>query len=307
MKDLIDMIEKTISIIAGLLTITSSLTSIAISIVMDKLWLIIPVVFIHSVILIFFIYYAKKMRYINFVEFLFCNEKHRFTLLPKFRIYIERQNRKNKVHITNLKIKYTITKNNSSNNNIGDLKIEYDMKIENRHLPKRYYIIFGNDYAKDKPNITYSLCDKPFYSVSFNEVKHASYERGIINEAIINLDYGNLPKKEIDLKIIHSYTNSFNFSETETDTLILLPSLYGNKIDHIDYEINLVGFVDYPELYCNMFEISNSKGIRGEYEIKDINTYKKNDNLLKVISLDSIKYESAYYVRIGVNREKMEP
>lgn len=308
MKDWMDIFEKPMSIIASFLAIITSLLGIIISVTIECLWIIIPFILITIIVIVFFGHYIKIRKYINFVEFLFNNKKHRFTLLPKLRIYIESTKNKNKVHVTNLNIKYSITKNKNFSDNIGDLRIEYDMQIENKHLPKQYYVIFGNDYAENKPKIEYSLCNRPLVSVTFHETKHASYERGLVNEAVINFDNDNFPKSEISLKIIHNYINSFNFSETETDTLILLPLLYGNKIDHINYEINLIGFEDYPKLYCDAYEISD-KGLLGiDYEIKDVSTYTKDENLSKSISLNNaMKYEGAYYVRIGVSEEKMEP
>lgn len=300
-------LEELLSIIANAIAIIISLSGAAISIKKEAFCLL-----ILFAILIFFngfflSQYIKKIKYINFVEYLFNNNVHRFTLLPKFRIYIESKKKKNKLYITNLNVKYEITKNEDYIENVGDLQIDYTLKIKNKRLPKQYYMIFGNDYAEHKPIIEYSLCGRPMTPAIFIEAKHSSYERGIINEAVIDLEYENLPKKEIELKITQKYINSFNFSVTNTDTLILLPLLYGTKIDEIDYEINLKKFDDYPKLYCNAYKIGRNKKWGENYEIKDISIDLEGSDLTKKITLQKPQPESAYYFRIGINEEKMEP
>ncbi len=307
MNKWISYLEELLSIIANGISIIASLSGAAISIKNGVFWLLIPFTIIVFLNGFFLFHYIKKVKYINFIEYLFNNDTHRFTLLPKFRIYIENKKRKNKLHITNLKIKYEISKNEDYSDNVGDLKIDYVFKIKNKHLPKQYYIIFGNDYAEHKPIIEYSLCSSPMASATFTEAKHSPYERGIINEAVIDLEYENLPKQEVELKITLKYTNSFNFSITNTDTLILLPLLYGSRIDEIDYKINLEGFDDYPRLYCNAYKVSRNRDLGKNYEIKDISIDLKGDDLTKTIFLQKPQPESAYYFRIGINEEKMEP
>lgn len=300
-------LEGLFSTLANIISIITSISGIIVSIKLEYFWIIIPFVLIIIFNILFLSHYWKKMKYINFIEYLFNNNNHRFTLLPKFRIYIENKKRKNQIHIKELKIKYIISRNPNYDDIIADLKIEYQLKIKNKKLPKQYYIIFGNDYAERKPHIEYSICNNPMASVTFIEAKHSEYERGIINEAVINLEHDNLPKKEFELKITHSYENSFNFSVTNTYTLILLPLLYGNKIDIINYEINFQEFNDYPEFYCNAYYISQTKKFGKNYDIKDVSTLLKSSNFVKTISLDKIESESAYYFRIGIDQEKMVP
>lgn len=300
-------IVNIISVVASLCTIFTCLSGMAISVTLKRPWYFILLSVTLILVMLCSVFIIRKIRYINFIEFLFCNKTHRFTLLPKFRIHIEKQHKKNKVHLNSMKIKYNITKSDDIAGNVGNLEIQYELQIKNKNLPRQYYLVFGNDYAQKKPDIIYSIGQGPEAPVFFNEEKHAPYERGLVNDATINLSPENLPKrKNISLKITYRYENSFNFDETPTDTLIFLPALYGRKIEHIEYTISLSGFDAYHELFCNANEISANHPFRGNYEIKTINDqYLVNKDLLKTIEINNVKDESAYYFSIGVSEDEM--
>lgn len=304
MNKRLNNLDIILSILANIISIIISLLGVSYSISKETFVFLIFFIFIILLNVFNVKYFIYKMHYIKFIEYLFNNDMHRFTLLPKFRTYIEYRHRLNKVHINNLKIEYTISKNGCFDNNIADLTINYELKIKNYHLPNQYYIMFGNDYAEQKPEIKYSLNDSSMMDATFIEVRHSPYEKGMINEAIINLDYDNLPKKEIKLNIRIQYSNSFDFDTTKTDTLILLPLLFGKKINKIDYKIKFNKF-ESDMFYCNAYLIGRSSGLN--YEIKDISVdLIKKTNLLE-IKLNNIQLESAYYFRIGTDKNEMDP
>ena len=101
-----------------------------------------------------------------------------------------------------------------------------------------------------------------------------------------------------------NYKNSFNFTNDPTDTLILLPLMFSNKIDKINYRISLLGF-DYPELYVSSNEIS-SKNAFGNYSIKTLPNKIDKNLLCKKTELNNINKESAYFFRISVIDANME-
>ena len=320
MKKFGEYFEKSLSIIASIASILASLYGAIISLEKSSMSiaiLFIVIILLDVVFLIFNIFtsieYFKKIEYINFVEYLFNNDTHRFTLLPKLRMYIENRHLKNKVHIENLRIIYNINRNDLyKNENIGNLQITYLATIENYNMPKQYYVLAGNDYAQKKPTIKYAISHKPIKKddnlmfLNFDVPKHSEYERGMINEATIHLPT-TIPYLNIFLKLVHEYECSFNFSQTPTDTLILLPMLYGIKIDTIDYEIHLNGFEDYDELFCSAFMISNNKKMKPDYRIEDISYMVRGDSLDKKIKLYPKNSELAYYFRIGISKELMTP
>lgn len=125
-----------------------------------------------------------------------------------------------------------------------------------------------------------------------------------MNDATISLANDNLPKKEFELKITMNYKNSFNFTNDPTDTLILLPLMFSNKIDKINYRISLLGF-DYQELYVSSNEIS-SKNAFGNYSIKTLPNKIDKNLLCKKTELNNINKESAYFFRISVIDANME-
>lgn len=298
--------DKIVSLINNIVILFTTISGLLISIFKEKINIQMLVAFLVVLLayIFFMSFHLKKMKYMNFVEFLFYNPTHRFTLLPKFRIFLEKYHKINKIHILNFDINYIITKNDDYKNaEIGDLEIEYKMTIKNRNVPKEFNLVFGNDYTKEKPKVCAYLSGIKTI-VSFNEFRHSSYERGLVNDATISLANDNLPKKEFELKITMNYKNSFNFTNDPTDTLILLPLMFSNKIDKINYRISLLGF-DYPELYVSSNEIS-SKNAFGNYSIKTLPN-KINKNLLcKKTELNNINKESAYFFRISVIDANME-
>lgn len=250
--------------------------------------------------------FIKKNRYIKFTEFLFENDIHRFTLLPKLRMFIESKKLKNELHLLSLDITCNIKRNeNFADEEIADLHTMYTLEIENRNLPKVFNFVFGNDYALGKPSILYSIDNGSKAQPLFNQKKQPTYVRGSIGHTTIKFNKENLPKRKFKLEIFITYKESFNFSESKTDTLILLPILYGKKIDKISWNVNFIGFDKIPKFYLSSNSISR---IKKSYSISSAGSETKNEKYSKRIEFEDIntKKECAYYARIGVE-ENMTP
>lgn len=270
-------------------------------------WYLIPITFIVVFNIFCSINYVKKIRYINFIEFLFNNDDHRFTLLPKFRIFLEKKGGENKLHLTNLSVTYIISKQREAGKNIADLKKEYVLTIPSKGLHKNrleeFHVYSGNDFAKEEPNMTCSINEGNKNSLAFTSPSHESYERGIICDTKIDLSPYNLFEKENKLKITQTYTNSFDFDETPVDTLILLPQLFGTKIDKIDFTVKLEKFSESTEFKWRPLKIVRTNMLGG-YTIRNISDGISEDKFCKKVELRDIKPETAYYFRISINSEK---
>lgn len=306
MNNNLDNSDKIISLFNNAIILVTTVSGLIISCFNDKNnKLVLIIFFIILIANVFFIFHhIRKIKYINFVEYLFYNPIHRFTLLPKFRVFIEKYHKINKIHILKFNINYLISKNQKyQDTEIGDLIIEYKMTIKNKNLPKEFNLVFGNDYAKDKPIVRAYFSDIETV-VTFNEFHHSSYERGLVNDVSISLCNDNLPKSEFELKIIMNYKNSFNFTDDPTDTLVLLPLMFASRIDRINYCVTLKDF-NYEELYMSSHEIS-SKNILGNYSVKTLPNTNEGDMLCKKTELKNISRESAYFFRISVADKNME-
>lgn len=81
--------DKIVSLINNIVILFTTISGLLISIFKEKINIQMLVAFLVVLLayIFFMSFHLKKMKYMNFVEFLFYNPTHRFTLLPKFRIF----------------------------------------------------------------------------------------------------------------------------------------------------------------------------------------------------------------------------
>ena len=103
----------------------------------------------------------ERINFINFVEHLFNNTTHNFTMLPKACLARDKSREKSKLSVRDLCITYTcdlskvnIEKLKEDTNIIYGDAVEYTFIVENKNLPEEFACYLGNMYADDPFEIT---------------------------------------------------------------------------------------------------------------------------------------------------------
>lgn len=289
--DIVLKVFQIIDILIGIICIISFDNKISIILVSILLFIIISLIALL---------YSKE-KYIRFVDFLFDNEKHNFNLLPKMRMYLNKEKIYNRVKVKSVDVTYNITHTESEkSNSMGNAEILYTIAIENKSIPKEYYFITGNDYSDEVPQIFYKYGIMDEYStVSPEERNCAFYYRNVVRKVNFNLDKKLIPQKDtLEIKIKVCYKNSFEFEHNYLDTIICLPRIFGDYVKQMRYTINLYKFQNDIAFHFFTYSILGNKL---KYSISVIpNTCTKDNESYSVeFYPESTLDEKAYYFRIG--------
>lgn len=285
------------------LQIADILTGIICMITFDNKFNIIFVIILLFIIISLLIILYSKEKYIRFVDFLFDNEKHNFNLLPKMRMYLNKEKICNKINVKLVEITYDIKHKQSTQSSLlGDVDILYKIEIENKSIPNTYYFITGNDYSNKAPEIYYKYGSMTKYSrISPEEKNCALYYKNVVRKFNFYLDENyitNANSFNIEIKV--HYENSFEFEHNYLDTIICLPKIFGDSVEKMKYIINLHGFPSKNDFYFFTYSICGNKL---KYNINDIPNRcdKMNESFIVEFNPKSTRDEKAYYFRIGIH------
>lgn len=256
-----------------------------------------------------YIYY-KLLEYVHFIEYLMYNEKHKFVLLPKIKMYVHSKKIVNKIHIKSLSVVYNIKKSNSTDNGsdicLGDMEIIYKLTVENKNIPNEFHFVSGNDYSTLAPSVTFSYGNNNHYlKMLENHEQIAPYWRGSLKHYSFGIENNFLPQTgDFDITIKVSCKEAFTFSEVPRDTIICLPEVFSNNIDKINYEFNLIDF-EKEKFYCDAYKIFSNKG---DFTTQLINCEKLDakNTFVSTLNPNEIKGEKAYYFRLGTAQNDIE-
>lgn len=216
--------------------------------------------------------YLREANYISFIEFLFNNKTHSFTLLPKISLHMHQTKKKNKFHVHELFVHYEIDAKpykDSENPFLGDMTATFNYTIYNdRNFPKYFHLCMGNDYTSDPPDIQIKYGSQHDYiSHEADELPRDKYIITRVRNWQIKLEESNINgSKTFNLSIKIKYKKSFNFDLTAPDIIIFLPKAHGEKIDEVKYVIDLKNFPSYDFRFsCHDIVKRN-----GKYEIGDL-------------------------------------
>lgn len=300
---LIALILQFIELAVGIFGIINSLTIISIiTILLSFLTTIIIIILgykLYSVIL-----------YVNFLEYLMHNNEHDFVLLPKIRMYLNSRKINNKIKIKCIDITYDITPNTDNPDEIlGDMKITYLIKIENKSVPEQFDFVYGNDYSVFSPKVKYCYGIRQEYqTMSKNHnMSIAPYWRGALKHYSFALEKQYLPQDgDIEIKIEVECDKSFAFKKVPRDTIICMPMVFSKDIDKINHTINVRNFGEI-KFYSDAYQISKN-GLH--YQRKAINCTRQhnqdNYSFASILYPNRIRGEKAYYFKIGTSESDVE-
>ena len=247
--------------------------------------------------------YQKKKDYITFVECLFDNDYHNFSLLPRIRMYIQKNNIINKIHIVELNVTCIIDGRESSSSNS---KVIFELKISRKTMINTYNFVTGNDFSTETPVVRYSYGDESEIPIMLKKPIPFPDKSNLIRVLSLNIDTEKIPQTQPtwELKFEFDYIRLFDFEKMETDTIICLPKAFGERIDTINYTIKIVGCDPNKPFYCNLNKcsIANGKYDVSEQGVTPQNGGNSQNNIYHIaIHPDSYDKEYAYYFRIGTS------
>lgn len=299
--------EKTVTILAiieSFLGIFIALNQLELPIqgILGCVWIFVFVVLLLS--------YKKNYDYINFIEYLCNNNRHRFNLLPRFRIYMHQHKILNKIHVRSLDITYQIDGKKYQNEKeplYGDVTITYKYEIE-KTSTSEFIWIYGNDYAEDPPliNVKYGSM-KEYMQIGAEPCSCPPYMKSVVRCTKIEFlkDYKTEGKIwPMEIKVF--YKKAFDFENLDLDTIICLPMLYGNKIDQMDYHIQLHNYSEAVKFYFFPYKIIK----KGKGYDCPIQTYERKEGRHTQfdvkLGLEDVKKEYAFYFRLGTSPSDIE-
>lgn len=253
--------------------------------------------------------YKKQRDYISFVEYLFHNERHRFSLLPRIRMYMNQFKICNKVNIKELNVDYTIDGKDYQNTEeplCGDVIKTFRFTIDEMKGTK-YTLVFGDDYSFAAPVIKIKYGSQIEYTeLAAQEYSSPPYIKSVVRCVKVEINRQIIPQKGTwPLEIRLEYKKAFDFQNVNMDTIVSLPRLFGNRIEKMRYIIKLINYDRNVKYYCFFYKIA--KGYNG-YEIvnKDCDKRKSSENdgyteFEAVVPLDNIRKEQAFYFRVGTS------
>lgn len=242
--------------------------------------------------------YQKNNDYITFVEYLFDNSYHNFSLLPRIRMYIQRNNIINKIHIKELNVICIIEKNQK--NNYSTSKVIFEFEISRDTLIDTYNFVTGNDFSTETPTVKYSYGDKREREVMMEKPIFAPDTSSVIRVLSLDIEKDKIPLDQPTwkLKLEFDYVRLFDFEKMETDTIICLPKVFGEKIDKINYTIIISGYDPNKKFYCNLNKCSINNG---KYIVTKQGVNSQGNAFTTTIYPDSYEKEYAYYFRFGTS------
>lgn len=284
-----------------------------IQIIIGAIWLIIFLTLLY--------HYSKDHEYINFIEYLCNNNRHRFNLLPRLRIFIHQHNILNRMNVENLDITYSIdgkAYRGSEEELYGDLNIKYKYIIKKSSNMKIFTWVYGNDYSFEAPKlkVKYGLLDEnekiqgDDMEIAAEECSCPPYMKSVIRHANIEIKKNIVQADKWGMEIELDYKKAFDFQNLKLDTIICLPMLFGEKIENINYHILLYNYDQTKEFYFFPYKIIKNKRTYEcpvqQYQKNVIKNQKLHTRFDISLDLEKTKKEYAFYFRVGTSSRDIE-
>ncbi len=189
----------------------------------------------------------ERLSFIEFIEHLFNNTTHNFTLLPKICLALDKSKEKSNLCARDLLIKYTCDMSNVKLNGLKedsvisyDDIVEYSFTVENKKIPEEFVCYLGNMYADDPVEIsqkhgsqeTFEIVPPPRYT---DETRVASvvqrYSWQIKKDCVTH-------GKELPITFRMKYDGSGK--PKEWCTFIFYPKQYARRIDNVTFEVDYI-------------------------------------------------------------------
>ena len=267
-------------------------------------------VFSSVVFCVIGIRHYNLLQYVYFIEYLMHNEKHKFVLLPKIKMYLHSQKINNQLKIKEININYDVEYHKPDNPNevdnlLGDMTIEYKLIIENKNIPDEFNFIYGNDYSKLKQEVSYCYgTNHNYLAMPEKPEQVAPYWRGSLKFYKFGIDRRILPQEgDFEINIIIKCNKAFVFKGLPRDTIICLPEIFSRDIQTINYKLKFSGYGE-EIFYCDAYKICKTSG---KFDTIPINYKKIGKNLFEASMYpNDIKGEKAYYFRVGLSETDLE-
>jgi len=192
--------------------------------------------------------YLKKTDYLEFIEYLFNNDIHSFTLLPKLSLYLDQNGKTNKFHVKKLSVHYKVDAKpykDGDNPYLGDMVAVFEYEIDKKkEIPQYYCICIGNDYATTPPivELKYGI-QTEYRPQEADELPRDVYIRSRVRCWHIKLEDNFITGKDIlNLSLRISYKRGFDFALGTPDIIIFPPKAHAEHIDEAEYNIELNSF-----------------------------------------------------------------
>ncbi len=269
---------------------------------------IVATVFIATIILfivtILYLYikYKQRCEFLSFIQYLFDNPIHKFNILPKICLLLNKTKETNDIYVRNMSVNYTYDMSNinleaiDENTQIQYLDtIEYCFQAENKKIPEEFVCYLGNMYEK---NGFGEISQKHGVQKEYVAVPPPRYTDETRPDSVVQRYSWQLIRENFTKDILVPISFQLKCLETTkancNDTIIIYPRQYAKKIEQIDFGITFL---------CNKkilkkVEVFKIQKDRNSFKHIPVSSIPASNNTAKIkIKLDSTKYE-AYYFRV---------
>lgn len=234
-------------------SLIASFLQIAAAIVIKNRGLIVFTCFVFVVFIFAFARvnsrYKERVEFIEFIEYLFDNSTHKFTLLPKICLALDKERENSSLNVREMNVKYTYDMSEVNlvpgdvNKKIEYLdKIEYSLNVERKKLPKEFCCYLGNMYSIDT---NAKISQKHGTQKKYEVVPTPRYRDETYTDSIVQRYSWELRKENITNESTIPISFLLEYKEKaraqSNDTIIIYPRQYAKKIEKIKFEINFLG------------------------------------------------------------------
>lgn len=234
-------------------SLIASFLQIAAAIVIKNRGLIVFTCFVFAVFIFAFARvnsrYEERVEFIEFIEYLFDNSTHKFTLLPKICLALDKERENSSLTVREMNVKYTYDMSEVTlvpsdvNKKIEYLdKIEYSLNAERKNLPKEFCCYLGNMYSIDT---NAKISQKHGTQTEYEVVPTPRYRDETYTDSIVQRYSWELRNENIKNESTIPISFLLEYKEKaraqSNDTIIIYPRQYAKEIEKIKFEIKFLG------------------------------------------------------------------
>lgn len=193
--------------------------------------------------------YKERVEFIEFIEYLFDNNTHKFTLLPKICLALDKERENSSLDVREMNVKYTYDMSEVNlvpgdvNKKIEYLdKIEYTLNVVRKKLPKEFCCYLGNMYSIDT---NAKISQKHGTQTEYEVVPTPRYRDETYTDSIVQRYSWELRKENITNESTIPISFLLEYKEKaraqSNDTIIIYPRQYAKEIEKIKFEIKFLG------------------------------------------------------------------
>ena len=286
-------IADVIAIVAAIMTREVSLAFFAVALLL----LIGSIAYLYTEL-------KERKDFIGFVEYLFNNSEHSFTLLPKICLTIDRNKEINSLHVRNLTIKYTCDFQRVNLDGIEedspicyDDVVEYSYNIENKDIPEEFVCYMGNIYADGPIELSQKHGSQQVYEL----VPLPRFPGKPRAESVVQRYSWQLKREHITHNPIFPVSFRLKYHEKNiaksSCTIVFYPKQHAELIDNVVFEVDFRCVKNVLQK-VELFKVCSDGG---KYKHIPISGVTISDNSAKISVHPGVEKMEVYYLKVSWN------